>query len=457
MSIERLGRDAIVQTEEMCYTFKVAENPRDFSQHRVNQESLDWVNKDYHVGKWKIHPYGDNNNLDKEIQRIIQNNSDAPGELKRKTNLLWGKGPQLYKEEIKDNELVRTWTEDPDVAAWLNKWDYEEYLMKCSVDYQHLEGFFTKFHLNKGYTRAGRTASIAKLEHSQFDRTRKVSRRNNISSKATHALITDFSFETMSDLLDLNIYALFNYKNPFQYKTAVHYSNMYSFCQDYYTVPDIYGALEWIRRSNAAPLILKALSKNGINPSYHVESPQAFWDLIEKKLRQNCIDRGVTYTNSELIDYETTLLKGVSKVLSSEENTGKFWHTKKAFEVDGTNLIEHGWTIKKIEQNVIEYIKAQELVSNISSRKISGSIGLHSAIGGGGADTKVNSGGEQHYALQNYLLTQNDIPEMIVMKCMNMALQINFPNKNLKMGFYHISPKKLQDVTPSDRPENNIT
>lgn len=456
MNIERIGRDAIVETDQMCYTFKVSENPRDFAEFRVKQESLDWVNKDYHVGAWKIHPYGDNNNLPKEIQHVIQNNSDAPGELKRKVNLLWGKGPKLYKEEIIDNELVRTWTEDKDVQTWLDKWDVEEYLYKCAVDTIHMECFFSKFNLNKGYTRVGELPSIAKLEHSQLDRTRKVSKRTNTTAQATHALVSDFAFETMSDLMNLSIYPLFDYKNPFKYTTALHYSNMYSFCQDYYTVPDIYGALEWIRRSNASPIILKALSKNGINPSFHLESPQLFWDMKQKALEDNCRERGIPYNPQMLADYETQLLQGISKVLSSEENTGKFWHTKKVLTVDGTNLLEHGWTINKIEQNVIEYIKAQELISNIASKKTSSAIGLHSAIGGGGGDTKVNSGAEQHYAVLNFLSTQNDIPEMIVTKHLNMALKINFPDKNLKMGFYHISPKRLEDTTPSERPENNI-
>lgn len=452
--IDRTPSGTIVHTEQMCYTFKVSENPREFSSQRNKEDTLDWVNKDNYIGDWIVHPFGDYNDLDKEIQRVIQNNSDAPGELKRKTNLLWGKGPKLYKESIKQGELVREWTDDKDVQNWLDKWDYEGYLMKCCVDFQHLEGFFSKFYVNKGYTRLGRTALIAKLEHSNHDRTRLVSKKSNRKKKATHALVTDLSFKTMSSLMDLSIYKLFDFQKPFETKNAIHYSNMYSFCQDYYTVPDIYGALEWIRRSNSAPLILKALSKHGINPTYHVESPQVFWDLVEKQLKDNCVQRGVEYKETMLLEYEQTLLKGISKVLSSPENTGKFWHTKKGFEVNGTNLIEHGWTINKIEQNVLDYIKAQEKISDHSSKKISTSIGLHSAIGGGGAETKVNSGGEQHYALQNYLLTQNDIPEMIVMKCINMALKINFPKKRLKMGFYHISPKKLQDVTPSERPEN---
>ena len=456
MNIDRVGRDAIVHTDQMCYTFKVSENPRDFTNHRTNQETLDWVNRDYYVGDWRIHPYGDNNDLPKEIQKVIQNNSDAPGELKRKTNLLWGKGPKLYKEELVDNELVRTWVEDTEVQTWLDKWDYEEYLTRSSVDYQHVEGFFTKFFTNRGHARLGRKPHIAKLEHCQIDRTRKVSKKSNTSLKSTHALVTDFAFETMQDLMNLSIYQLFDVLNPFAARTTVHYSNMYSFCQDYYTVPDLYGALEWIRRSNASPLILKALSKNGINPSYHIESPQAFWDAKREALEKNCSERGIPYKDSMLQEYEADLLKGVSKVLSSEENTGKFWHTKKAFEVNGTNLIEHGWTIKKIEQNVLDYIKAQQLISDHASKKISSAIAVNPALGGTGTDTKVNSGGEQHYALQNYLLTQNDIPEMIVMKPLNMALKINFPDKKLKMGFYHISPKKLQDVTPSERPEAKI-
>tara|TARA_R110002126_G_scaffold39767_2_gene117629 strand:- start:43996 stop:45372 length:1377 start_codon:yes stop_codon:yes gene_type:complete len=458
VNIDKQPEGDIITAAETCYTYKISENPRDFIDVRPKEDTLDWVNKDYYVADWRIHPYGDNNDLPKEIQRVIQNNPDAPGELKRKTNLLWGKGPKLYKEEIKDNELVRTWLNESEVAdiyQWLRSWNWEEYLMKCAVDYQHVEGFFTKIFLNRGNTRLGKPAKIAKLEHCQIDRTRKVSRKSNIKLNATHALVTDFSFDTMMDLLNASVYKLFDYNNPFQDKTTVHYSNMYSFCQDYYTVPDLYGALEWIRRSNASALILKALSKNGINPSFHVESPQAFWDGIETKLRQNCRDRNKPYKHQMLVDYEQEILQGVAKVLASEKNTGKFWHTKKTFEVNGTNLLEHGWTIKKIDQNVMDYINAQVKISDHASKKISSAIGLNPALGGTGTDTKVNSGGEQHYALQNYLLTQNDIPEMIVCKAINMAISINFSN-TVKVGFYHISPKKLQDVTPSERPEAKI-
>ena len=453
MNIEYFGKDAIVTAEQTAFTFQVSENPRDFYSFRTTEETLDWGDKDYHIAGWRIYPYGDDNNLPKEIQRVVQNSSDAPGMLKRKFQLLWGKGPKLYKERIEERELIKEWQDDKDVQQWLNSWDYEEYLMRCAIDYINIEGAFSKVYPYKG-SRVDKNHAISKLEHVSMDKARLASSFSNENRKATHAAITDFSFETLNSLMDLKVYPLFDVKNPFKHKTSIYYANLYSFCSDYYTVPDIYGALEWLRRSNAIPLILKAISKNSINASYQVISPQIYWDGIETKLKKNCEERNVTYTDSMLKNYELDILKGISKVLSSEENAGKFWHTKKILEIDGTNLIEHGWEIKLIPNNLKDFVKAQETISNHSSQKISTSIGLHSAIGGSGADTKVNSGGEQHYAVQNYLLTQNDVPDAIVTKMINLALKINFPEKDLKIGFYHIGSKKLQEVTPSDRPLN---
>ena len=453
--IERVGRDAIVHSDKMCYTFKVAENPRELQNSRPKEDSLDWVNHYNYVGDWVIHPYGDYNNLDKQIQRVTQNNPDAPGALKRKLNLLWGKGPKLYREKIKNNEVVREWVENKAIQQWLNSWNYEDYLLKCGVDQQLSEASFTKFHVNRGFTRLNEKGYIAKLSHCKLDRTRKVSKKKSNLSIATHALITDFSFETMTDLLDSSVYELFDFQNPFKKPTTVFYSCMYSFCQDHYTVPGIYGALEWIRRSNASPLLLKALSKNGINPSYHVESPQQFWDNKEEELKNNCEERGITYNAQMLADYEEEVMQGISKVLSEAENTGKFWHTKKAIVIDGVNLIEYGWTIKKIEQNVLDYIKAQILISDHASKKMSSAFSMNPAIGGTGTDTKVNSGAEQHYAMLNHQATENDITEMIVTKAINMAIKINFPDADEKRGFHQgAQPKRLEDTTPAERPGN---
>ncbi|MEI6865787.1 hypothetical protein [Flavicella sp.] len=454
MNISYHNNSAVVESDQMVFSYEVSETPRDFANYKSGDESLDWVSKDYHIGDWRIHSYGDNNDLPKEIQKVVQSNSDAPGSFKRKTQLLWGKGPKLYKEKFENNQLIREWVDDEEVQTWLDKWDYEDYLVRCNVDNSHVEGAFTKFYRKAKRVPQGVRYYISKLEHSGIDRTRLASECDKELVKPTHAVVTDFSFEHLNALTDMKVYELFNFKNPFKSKTSLMYSNMFSFCADYYAVPDIYGSLEWLRRSNAVPMILKALSKHSINPTFHIVSPQAFWNQKEEDLKDNCEARGVVYSSKMLQDYESELLKGISRVLSSEKNTGKFWHSKKTLEIDGTNLLEHGWEIKKIDSSVRDFIKGQIDISDHSSKKIATSIGLHSAIGGSGETTKVNSGGEQHYAMENYLKTQNDIPEMIVCKPINMALKVNFPEKNLKIGFYHVEVKRLEDTTPSERPGN---
>lgn len=452
MRIDRVGNGALIEADKLVYSYEVSEMPRDFSKYRTGEDTLNWSRNDYHVGNWRIHPYGDNNDLPKQIQLIVQANADAPGQLKRKSQMLWGKGPKLYKECFVNGELVREWLDDEEIQKWLNGWDYEDYLLKCNVDFSHIEGTFTKIHRKTSVKRGELRYQISRLEHSSIDRTRKASEFERKSSLATHAVVTDFSFEHVNALMDMKVYKLFDPAKPYEMKTAMYYSNMYSFCQDYYTVPDIYGALEWIRRSNAVPMILKNLSKNSMNAAYHVVSPQEFWNKKEDELKANCIQRGVPYKDSMLRDYEQEVLQSITKVMASFENAGKIWHTKKGLEVDGANLLEHGWEIKKIDSSMRDFIKSQIEISDHSSKKLASSLSVHSSIGGSGESTKVNSGSEQFYAMQNYLKTQNDISEMIVCKPINMALKINFPNKNIKMGFYHgEEPKRLEDTPQGER------
>lgn len=454
MNIERLGNSALVESEQIVYSYEVAQAPRDFASYKTGEDTLDWADKDYHIGNMRIHPYGDRNDLPKQIQSVVQSNPDAPGSLKRKTQMLWGIGPKLYKEDFVENQSTRIWTNDSEVQAWLNKWDYEGYLLKCCVDYSYIEGAFTKFYRKTSTKGNEINYLISKLEHSSIDRTRLASEYEKYSSVPTHGVVTDFSFEHVNALMEMKVYRLFDPLKPFRDKTSIYYSNMHSFCADYYTVPDIYGALEWLRRSNAVPLILKNLSKHSMNPSFHIISPQAFWDRKKEELERNCENRGITYTDKMLRDYEDTVLQGISKVMSSEKNVGKFWHTKKALQVDGTNLLEHGWEIKKIDSSVRDFIKGQIEISDHASKKVSSAVSINPSIGGAGESSKVNSGAEQHYAMDNYLKTQNDISEMIVCKPLNMALKINFPDKDLKIGFYHVGVKRLEDTTPSERPEN---
>lgn len=451
MRIEFDGRNALVDTGDVAFTYESVSNPRELDTYVKPEGNLDWTKQDYQIGEYRVRPYGTNNDLPKAIKDIVQNNSIAPGILKKKMQLLWGKGPQLYTEEIVDNNLKRTWTQSTKVQNWLESWDHLDYLQKAIVDYTNIEGTFTKFYSSKGI-RVNKP-TIGKLEFISAEDARLGNAINDTSNKASVCVLTDWSFNRIESM-NYKVYGLFDFQNPFKYRNAILYSNMYSFCSDYYTIPDLYGSLEWIKRSSAIPLILKALSKNSINLKYHIISPERFWVEKAKELQDKLGNE--VYTAQHLLDYKKDYLRQVSKVLSGAENTGKFWHSVKYMNIDGHKIFEEGWEIKEIKQNVKDYVDAQLKISDQANRMTSGALGLRSAIGGAEESGGQSSGADQLYALKNFLLTGIDIPESIVMKAINYALKINFPDENLKLGFYHLPPEREEDVTESKRMKNNV-
>jgi len=457
MSIERYGDNALVESEGVVFSFEVSENPRDFDKTRKAraEDSLLWSNSptDHHIGDWRIHPYGDNNDLPLIIKQTVQNNSIVPGILTKKTGMLWGKGPKLYKEAFDDKyNLYRQWTEDDEIQEWLDRWDAESYLTKCCTDYNHIEGVFTKFYQARG-GRVGKN-KIAKLEHVGPDKARLASYLNSKDVTPTHVIVNDWFLTHLDSLTDFKVYPIFNLQDPFAFRNSIYYSNKYSFCADYYTVPDIYGSLEWIRRSTAVPLILKALSKNSINVKYHITSPREFWNKKKAVLMENCTRLKQVYTEDMLVTYQNAFLNNVAKVLSGDSNAGKFWHTVDDVMVEGNSLKEVGWTIKAIDQNIKTFAETQIKIGERADRATGAGVGVHSALGGTGKDGHSDSGSEQLYALQNYLQTGIDIAEMIVTKAINYAIKVNFPTKKLKIGFYQTTPSREQDKSSTDRSKN---
>ncbi|MFA9191148.1 hypothetical protein AAGV28_07165 [Flavobacterium sp. FZUC8N2.13] len=449
MNIEYVGNGAIVDTPDVAFTYQVSETPRELHQQKQRANDLEWNNCYNPIGDYLVFPYGVNDDLPDIIKEVVQTNSTAPGILKKKTQLIWGMGPQLYKEQIKEGKLTRVYTEDAEIKSWLESWDYESYLLKSCTDYQHLEGVFSKFELSKG-GRIGQP-TISRIEHLYPDRTRKACKKDSATLDATHAITAERSFRDVNGANGYKIYPLFDFKNPFANKNAIFYSNMYSFCTDYYTVPDLYGSIEWLRRSTAVPLIFKALSKNSINLKYHIISPQVFWDKKKEEIEANCEKSGVLYKASMLLEYQRNFLEKIAVVLSGDENTGKYMHTTKSFYLEGVNLVEAGWEIKTIDQNMKNYVESQIAISNHANHALSSGLNLHSALGNVSETGKSDSGSEQIYALKTFLQTGIDIPEIIIMKAINYALLSNFPKKGLKLGFYHENPEKEQDITPKNR------
>lgn len=454
MNITNHSTGRIVETPKVSFTYQVAgTTPRDFNT-TLPISNLQWNNIQNHFGEYVVYPYGVNNDIPKLIKDTVDNSYNVPGFLKRKSELLWGNGPKLYTDTItEDGKDVRKRVEDKDVQKWLDSWSAEDYLLQCCVDYQHLQGTFTRFELNKGH-RVGKPF-INRLHHVNPDRARLARLRKATEEKPTHVLVGTWNFNHINAISETRAYNLFNFNAPFRFDNSIFYSNFYSFCTDYYTVPDLYGSLEWINRSTAVPLIFKAFSMNAVNLKYHIISPAGFWDKKRVQLQDKCRAENIPYEESMLTEFENSFLKQIGEVLSGDANAGKFLHTTRGMVVKGHELHEEGWEIKVLDQKVKDFVQAQILISDKADKAISAGVNIHPVLANMTDSGKANSGSEQIYALLNYLNTGVDIQEMIICKPLNYALKANFPDKNIKIGFFHNVPELQQNTAPADRTKNN--
>lgn len=433
--------NALVSDETASFTYEVIDSKR---ENHKPWSPLDVFNSRPFVsryGDWNVFPYGENNSLPILIRNIVYSNSIAPGILNKKTQLNWGQGPKLYEEKFEDGVLTRFYRDDAEVQAWLDTWDYEGYLSKCLTDFSHIESCYTKIYLTKGW-RIGSNQRIAKLEHIAPYKPMVVGKKFT----PTHIIL-----HNEDEPLEYTVYPMFDEQNPFSAGISIKYSNLYTFCSDFFSIPHILGSIPWIVQSSNVPKFLAALSKNSMNIKYHITSPKEFWDAKREDLKRQCTDKGIDYNEKMLKDLKKKILREVRKVLSGIDNVGKFWHSESILYVQGHNLQELGWKIIPIDQKMRDTVQSQIDIANKADASVATGIGIHSALGNLSNAGKSDSGSEQYYAFDNYLKSGIDLPEMVVMKMINQALKINFPDKNLKMGFYHTTPKRQEELTQSDR------
>jgi hypothetical protein len=450
MRVKKIGTGAVISDANNAYSFEVMEDPREFSEQREKASTLDWQMVHSQLGSFRLFPYGAEDNLPTIIRDTVKYNNEAPGMLKKKVQLMWGQGPMLYKRELIDGYPTTVWVDNKEIQSWLDSWDYTSYMMKACVDVTHMESVFTQYvpgriSLSKPW--------INRLEHCALDRTRLAYLSGNDDVEPTHAVTSSRPFgAAYGSTLKWKPYPLFDMDNVTAQRT-VEYSSFYSFCQDIYTVPDILGSLGWLMRSNEIPKLFKYMSQNSLSAKYHVQSPARYWKEKKDMLEERYKKMGQPFDDSIFEQYKEEVLMSLTRVLSGVQNTGKFWHSETFHDIDGINLIEYGWKIEPISQNIKEFVDAQIAISERAAYAISTGLNINPSLSNVDSNNRANSGSTLIYAINNHLSTV-DMDEIIATKAINKAIKVNFPDSDVRIGFYHPVQKREEEVSPDKRNKN---
>lgn len=407
------------------------------------------------IGGFRIVANGQQNDYPEELRGILDNDHQTPGALNKQVELLWGQGPALYRLKFESGMRYKYWEDDKEVQDWLDSWDYVDYLLKASIEFRTMNGHFTKYYRNRG-VRIGKKPAIAKLDliSSMFARLEWPDENNQIQGIIVGNFAQPWKALNISLFPNgLTRYPIFDPDNPFASPVAMRYSNLYNFALDYeYSRSPLHGILSWIKLSASIPRILSAFNANSMTIKYHVEIPSLFWAGEKEKLEEKCANENKPFTEALFKKHQDDLMANFSKVLAGNDQVGKFITTESIYDDASQQYV--GFKIEPLDQKVGDYIDAQLNIVKEAAFQVTAGIGLHPALSNLSKDGNLPSGSEQLYAFKLYKSTNVDIPMNIICKDINMALKVNFPNKDLRIGFYHDNLLTEEATSPQLRVKN---
>ena len=447
----KIGDFHFVPTEVGTYAVRMEGGLNDTFERFLSFDPTSWDMDPVTVAGVRVVPWGADNNLPKNIRRILEKNNLAPGILDRKLGLIYGQGPMLYTLDVQENERVQNWIQDEEIQDWLDSWDYRGFIRHMLMEYNHLKGCFVKYHSGKA-VRLGKPW-IHSLECVPSADCRLVWPKNDSRNvdDIEDIMVGDFDAYTNPSY---KLYPVFDKWHPARHEVAMKYHSMRSFGRNFYSISSFYGSVPWMADANALPEIIAYLNNNMIAAAYIVHVPQGYW----QEKRNVIVDKHPDFTEAQITcmldDVKETLAKQIAEVMAGKNNAGKFFMCVDFIDLDGH---EQSWKIEPIEMNIDKYIDALAKISRIADSSTTSGLGLNPALANIIIDGKGDSGSQMLYALKLFYGADTQIPEDIALEAINDAIRINFPQKKgVFIGLYRKVINKEDNVTAGERATNQL-
>ena len=442
------------------------------------------------IGRYSYWPDGPEDNERMLCSMLIKGNRLLPSTIEKQIAILYGTGPRLFREEIKDDGLLsRHYIHDTEIQNWLESWvenglnnTYKEYLIKAIRSYYYSEGIYSKWHLSKGLSVGIKTVPVVGLEHiselrCRFATTKALSNKSDVEDK-DFDLVGIGNWAKTASSNEILFYPRFNFNTPLKAPGAISYSKNANYDTDIYATNVFFAGIKsWISGCNATPDYINSFLENALSARHHVIIPNAWYNAKEKALMELCeinqerrakgeelvtikvgdktLEIGEEYSSELLEKYINMELENLTNFLAGRgKNQGKTYATRSFMNEQGG--IEK-WEIAEIPQKYKEYIEALIAYDKRADNVILSAKGIDPSISNVTPDGSISKSGADTFYNYIIYLTQQSIPEEVVCRDINFALKLNFPKQyaeGVRIGFYRPIVQRQEDVTPSARMKN---
>lgn len=433
-----------------------------------------WLN----VEGYNVYSRGTDNRKCERIEADIKNNRLLPRLISKQVNMLYGKGPRIYKEALKDNKVVREWLDHPAIQEWLDSWlqngmemSYKDFGLAVIKRYYFFRDFFVKWRMAKG--KAIGRMPVSGLELLENKHCRLATTRQDVAEDIV--LYNDLRFVVSGNwhygAAKFKVYPLFRINEVGNYLFAAISHHRESSVGNHYGENETHeGVKTHLKTSNELPEFIDSFLNNSLAAKVHVVIPYAWVESKRKQIKSLCeenkirlkekkelikynnIEIGCDYRESFVILFMQEEIRRLSSYLSGKKNQGKLFSSL-SFKT-GQGNEEERWKIETLDLKYKEYISSLIEYDKRMDEVLLGAVGLDSSISSVSKDGVISkSGADVYYNYLLYLQTLTPDDE----KCsepFNMVLQVNFPDlykQGYRIGFYREVPARQEEVSPNDR------
>ncbi len=439
--------------------------------------ALSWLN----VSGFNIAARGANNMQVEEITSDFKKNRLLPRLIDKQVKMLYGRGPAVYTQQIKDGKEKRVWVEQKQISSWLESWpdkgmetDYKSFSKAIIKNFYFFRDYFVKWRLNLG-SMVGLPTQVVGLEIMENKHCRLATTRKDVAGDIIG--YNDLKYVAVGKWG----YGLTNYKfyprftvsdlNKIKYAGISHHRE--KSVGEYYGENETHvGTRGYIRGSNQTAGYINSFLKNSLAAKIHIIIPNAWINSRRQQitslcqenkkraaehrelLKYNGIEIGTEFKESTLLEYMRLELRKISTYLSGEDNQGKAYASISFKNSSGE---EERWKIETVDLKYKEYITALIDYDKRADEAMLSAVGLDSSISSVSKDGVISkSGADVFYNYLIYLLSLTPDDETCS-EPFNMAVKINFPalyEQGFRIGYYRETPSRQEEITVDNRLQN---
>lgn len=160
-NIQRLGNLGCYIDDNNAITFQIGSTPYarmeddtdEFLGVKNEAVAMQWLN----INGYNAYCRGTDNRQCERIEKDIKRNRLLPRLISKQVNMLYGRGPKIYKETLKEGKPAKEWTEEPLIQEWLESWEnngmemkYTDFGLAIIKRYYLFQDFFVKWRMSYG-------------------------------------------------------------------------------------------------------------------------------------------------------------------------------------------------------------------------------------------------------------------------------------------------------------------